>query len=111
MLKRKKAMPKAWVVGLLIIFISLVATPVFSKTINLKDIGTIPTLWIIIGVIIVLLQLVPAAILFFSFIGVTSSMVFRWNKAKEEVTSEEKEIVPIVGYGAIPIKNGFESEK
>jgi len=104
MLKKKRTKIKAWVSGLIISFLILVAAPVFAKTINLKDIGTIPTLWIIIGVIIVLLQLVPAAILFFSFIGVTSSMVFRWNKSKEEVASEEKEIVSIPEYDPILIE-------
>ncbi len=104
MLKKKRTKIKAWVSGLILSFIIFGAVPVFAKTINLKDIGTLPTLWIIIGVIIVLLQLIPAVILFFSYIGVTSSMVFRWNRSKEEVASEEKEIVPIPEYDPILIE-------
>lgn len=102
MLKDKRTKTKAWLTGLIIGSLSLMATSVFAKTIDLKSIGTLPTLWIIIGVSIVLLQLIPAAILFFSFIGVTSSMVFKRKKATEEVTAEEKVVLP--GYEPAPVQ-------
>jgi hypothetical protein len=43
--------------------------------------------------VIVLLQLIPAAILFFSFVGTTSGMVLKRKKAGEEV-AEEKAVLP-----------------
>ena len=81
-------------VGLAAGLISLMASPVFAKSISLKEAG--PTLWIfiIIGSIIVLLQLVPAAILFFSFIGTATTMGLK----KEKKVAEEI-IVP----GAEPV--------
>ncbi len=81
-------------VGLATGLISLMASPVFAKSISLKEGG--PTLWIfiIIGSIIVLLQLVPAAILFFSFIGTVTTMGL-----KKEKKVEEETIVP----GAEPV--------
>ena len=71
-------------VGLMVGLISLMASPAFARSISLKEAG--PTLWIfiIIGAIIVLLQLIPAAILFFSFIGTTTSMAFKKEKKVEE---------------------------
>lgn len=71
-------------VGLAAGLISLMASPAFARSISLKEAG--PTLWIfiIIGAIIVLLQLIPAAILFFSFIGTTTSMAFKKEKKVEE---------------------------
>jgi len=70
----------------------LMATPALAKSFSLKDAGI--SLWIllIIGAMIVLLQLIPATILFFSFIGTTSAMVFKGKKVsgREEVTEEEK---------------------
>ncbi len=87
-------MIKALKVGLAAGLISLMASPVFAKSISLKEAG--PTLWIfiIIGSIIVLLQLVPAAILFFSFIGTATTMSLK----KEKKVAEEM-VVP----GAEPI--------
>jgi hypothetical protein len=63
---------------------TLLASPAFARSIELKGAGT--TLWIflIIGSIIVLLQLVPAAILFFSFVGSASTTVLRKGKKIEE---------------------------
>jgi hypothetical protein len=43
--------------------------------------------------VIVLLQLIPAAILFFSFIGTSSSMVFKRKKEAEGVATEEKAVL------------------
>ena len=64
--------------------ISLVATPAFARSISLKGAGTALWIFIIIGAIIVLLQLIPAAILFFSFIGTTTATAFKKGKKVEE---------------------------
>jgi hypothetical protein len=81
-------------VGLAAGLISLMASPAFARSISLKEAG--PTLWIfiIIGAIIVLLQLIPAAILFFSFIGTATTMAF-----KKEKKAEEEVVLP----GAEPV--------
>ncbi len=73
-------------VGLAAGLISLMASPALARSISLKEAG--PTLWIfiIIGAVIVLLQLIPAAILFFSFIGTATTIaVKRGKKVEEEV--------------------------
>lgn len=98
MLKGKKIV----VAGLMAGMVSLIATPAFARSISLKDAGVALWIFIIIGAVIVLLQLIPAAILFFSFIGTTSSMVFKKGKAPEEVTAEEKMGIP--GYEPAPVK-------
>jgi len=98
MLKGKKRLEIGLIVGLM----SLMATPAFAKSISLKEAGVTLWIFIIIGAIIVLLQLVPAAILFFSFIGTTSSMVFKHKKAPEEVAAEEKTLLP--GYEPATVK-------
>ena len=67
-------------VGLMVGLISLMATPAFARTISLKDAGIGLWIFIIIGAIIVLLQLIPAAILFFSFVGTGTTMVFKKGK-------------------------------
>jgi len=46
--------------------------------------GTALWIFIIIGAIIILLQLIPAAILFFSFIGTVTTLVSREGKRAEE---------------------------
>lgn len=89
---------KAWLAGLVIGMVTLMATPAFARGINLKEAGVALWIFIIVGAIIVLLQLIPAGILFFSFIGTTSTMVFRRKRATEEVRAEEKEKVAIPGY-------------
>jgi uncharacterized membrane protein YdfJ with MMPL/SSD domain len=63
---------------------TLFATPAFARSIELKGAGT--TLWIflIIGTIIVLLQLIPALILFFSFIGTATTAALKKEKKVEE---------------------------
>ncbi len=68
---------------------TLLATPAFARSIELKGAGT--TLWIflIIGSIIVLLQLIPAAVLFFSFIGTATTAAL-----KKEKRAEEEVILP-----------------
>lgn len=88
---------KALRVGLAAGLISLMASPVFARSISLKEAG--PTLWIfiIIGAIIVLLQLIPAAILFFSFIGTATTTALR----KEKRVAEE---VVLAGAEAVAVK-------
>jgi hypothetical protein len=85
---------KRLTVGLAAGLVILMASPVFARSISMKEAG--PTLWIfiIIGAIIVLLQLVPAAILFFSFIGTATTMAL-----KKEKRIAEEVVVP----GAEPV--------
>jgi hypothetical protein len=80
-------------VGLMVGLITLIATPAFAKGISFKDAGVALWIFIIIGAIIVLLQLIPAAILFFSFIGTSSTMVFKRKKEAEEMAADEKGIL------------------
>ena len=77
-------MAKGLKVGLMVGLMSLVASPAFARSISLKDAG--PALWVfvIIGAIIILLQLIPAAILFFSFIGTATTMALKKEKKVEE---------------------------
>jgi len=71
-------------VGLMVGLISLIASPAFARSISLKGAGTALWIFIIVGTIIVLLQLIPAAILFFSFIGTATTMAFKKEKKAEE---------------------------
>lgn len=82
--------------------LTLIATPAFARSISFKDAGIGLWIFIIIGAIIILLQLIPALILFFSFIGTSSSMVFKRKKAAEEAASEEKVVLP--GYEPATVK-------
>jgi hypothetical protein len=75
---------KALKVGLMVGLITLVASPAFARSINLKDAGMALWVFIIIGAVIILLQLIPAAILFFSFIGTATTMAFKKGKKVEE---------------------------
>jgi hypothetical protein len=70
--------------GLMVGVITLFASPAFARSINLSEAGTALWIFIIIGAIIVLLQLIPAMILFFSFIGTATPMVFKKGKKVEE---------------------------
>ncbi|HSB07578.1 MAG TPA: hypothetical protein VLK23_20555 [Thermodesulfobacteriota bacterium] len=71
-------------IGLMVGLLMLIASPAFAKTFSLKEAGTALWVFIIIGALIVLLQLIPAAILFFSFIGTATTMVFKKGKKIEE---------------------------
>jgi flagellar basal body-associated protein FliL len=82
--------------------ITLMATPAFARSISLKDAGIVLWIFIIIGAVIILLQLIPAAILFFSFIGTSSSMVFKRKKEAEEGPAEEKAV--LTGVEPAPVK-------
>jgi len=82
--------------GLTIILLTLSASPALARSFSMKEGGT--TLWIffIIGAVIVLLQLIPAMILFFSFIGTTATMAFKNGKGvKEEILLHEPEPVKV----------------
>jgi hypothetical protein len=63
---------------------TLLATPAFARSIELKGAGTALWIFLIIGSIIVLLQLVPATILFFSFVGAASTNALKKEKRIEE---------------------------
>jgi len=89
-------------VGLTSVLMTLVATPTFAKSISVKDAGVALWIFIIIGTIIVLLQLIPAAILFFSFVGTSSSMVFKRKKEGEKAAAEEKAV--LAGIEPAPVK-------
>jgi membrane associated rhomboid family serine protease len=81
--------------GLMVGLISLVASPAFAKTPSLKDAGV--ALWIfgIIGALIIM-QLIPAAILFFSFVGTATTLAFKkGKKAEEEVLLPGVEPAPV----------------
>ncbi len=79
--------------GLMVALVSLISTPAFARSVSLKDAGAALWIFIIIGAIIVLLQLIPAAILFFTFIGTTTGLIMK-KKAPEKATSEEKMSLP-----------------
>jgi hypothetical protein len=77
-------------------FFVLVATTAFARSLNLKDAGISLWIFIIIGGMLILLQLIPAGILFFSFIGSASALAFKQNRisGKKETEEEEKQILP-----------------
>jgi len=102
MLRRKKGWLAGAMIGLIIPLLVGIATPVFAKSISLKDAGVTLWIFIIIGAVIVLLQLIPAAILFFSFVGTSSSMVFKRKRGIGEVAKEEKAVLP--GIEPAPVK-------
>ncbi len=79
----EKAM-KGLKVGLTAGLIALMASPAFARSISMKEGGTALWIFIIIGSIIVLLQLIPAAILFFSFVGTATTMAFKKEKKVED---------------------------
>ncbi|MEW6375433.1 MAG: hypothetical protein AB1502_06550 [Thermodesulfobacteriota bacterium] len=71
-------------VGLMVWLMTLMASPAFARSISLKGAGTALWIFIIVGAVIILLQLIPAAILFFSFIGTATTAVFKKEKKVEE---------------------------
>ena len=85
-------MKRSRLAGLTVALVTLMATPAFARGISMKDAGIALWIFIIIGAVIVLLQLIPAAILFFSFIGTSSGMVLKKKKATEQ--AGEKVILP-----------------
>jgi len=87
--------------GLCLLLLVAVPTSAFARSISLRDAGIGLWIFIIIGAVIVLLQLIPAAILFFSFIGTSSGIVFR-GKQEGKVANEEKAVLP--GIEPAPVK-------
>ena len=80
---------RKWVIiGMVGLTTLCVASPAFARSISLKDAGVALWIFVVIGAVIILLQLIPAAILFFSFIGTASAMVFKGKKVKEEKETE-----------------------
>jgi len=83
-------------VGVIGAALTLLATPAFARSIEFKGAGTALWIFLIIGAIIVLLQLIPAAILFFSFIGTaTTAALKKEKKVEEEVTLPGTEPVAV----------------
>jgi hypothetical protein len=78
--KRMKGLKVGLAVGLM----TLMASPAFARSIDFKGAGTALWIFLIIGAIIVLLQLIPAAILFFSFIGTATTAALKKEKKVEE---------------------------
>jgi hypothetical protein len=78
--KARKGLKMGLIVGLM----TLMASPAFARSISLKEGGTMLWIFIIVGAIIVLLQLIPAAILFFSFIGTATTAALKKEKKVEE---------------------------
>ena len=97
----KSSSSKLGAIFLMAVWVTLMATPVFAKSFSMKDAGISLWIFIIIGAFIILLQLIPAAILFFSFIGTGTAMAFRRKKAAEG--EREKEEMALSSYG--PVKN------
>jgi len=83
---------------MVMVIIGLLTTPAFARAISMKDAGIALWIFIILGAVIILLQLIPAAILFFTFVGTTSATIFKGKKAEEETT----EVAP--GYEPAPVK-------
>jgi hypothetical protein len=71
-------------VGVIGAAMTLLATPAFARSIEFKGAGTALWIFLIIGAIIILLQLIPAAILFFSFIGTATTAALKKEKRVEE---------------------------
>jgi hypothetical protein len=91
-----KNLHKATTIILMVALITLIATPAFARSISLKDAGTALWIFVVIGAIIILLQLIPAAILFFSFIGTITAVAFKGEKkAEEELVLPAIEAVPV----------------
>jgi hypothetical protein len=75
---------KGWMIFTVLGLVLLMANPAFAKSISIRDAGIALWIFIVVGAVIVLLQLIPAAILFFSFVGTTSALVFKGKKKVEE---------------------------
>ncbi len=89
---------KIWMTAVVAGFISLMAGPAFARSISTKDAGVALWIFVVIGGLIVLMQLIPAAILFFSFIGTTASVAFKGKKERQEAGAEEKEQIILPGH-------------
>ena len=89
-------------VGLMIGLITLMASPAFARPITFKEHGMALWIFIIIGTFIVLLQLIPAVIVFFSFIGTITATAFKKeSKVEEELVLQHTEPVGVRRQGNI----------
>ena len=89
-------------IGLTIGLTTLMASPAFARPLNFKEHGMALWIFIIIGTSIVLLQLIPAVIVFFSFIGTITPIVFKkGSKVEEGVVFPYNEPVEVRGQGNI----------
>ena len=70
--------------GMMGAVMALLTTPAFARSVELKEAGAALWVFVAIGAVIILLQLIPAAILFFSFIGTTVTMTLKKEKRVEE---------------------------
>ena len=92
MLRKRQALK----VGVIGAAMTLLASPAFARSIELKGAGTALWIFLIVGAIIVLLQLIPAAILFFSFIGTaTTTALKKVKKVEEEMVLPGSELVAV----------------
>lgn len=79
--------------ALMSLFIIFISTPAFARSIDMKDAGVALWIFVIIGAVIILLQLIPAAILFFTFIGTTVGLIWK-KKFPEKAVAEKKVNLP-----------------
>ncbi len=82
MAKLKQGWMAAVLIGLALLVV--IAPPASARSISMKDAGIGLWIFLIIGAVIILLQAIPAAILFFSFVGTTSFVLFKGKKAAEK---------------------------
>lgn len=84
---------KGWmwgfITGISFAFCSLAVTVASARSIRIEEFTTTVWFFVIVGALVVLLQLIPAALLFFSFIGT----VYKQDKKPEEVKEIVKEKV------------------
>jgi hypothetical protein len=92
---------KTFIIGLMVAIFSFMSTPALARSISLKDAGVALWVFIIIGAVIVLLQLIPAAILFFTFIGTTTGLILKKKAAEKEIVDEK---MGLPGYEPAPVK-------
>ena len=93
-------MIKPWLGTLVFSLVTLMAAPAYARGISMKDAGIALWIFIIIGAVIILLQLIPAAILFFSFIGTSSGMVL-----KKKAVEQERGKAILADYNQQPVKS------
>ena len=83
-------------VGSMIGSITLMTSPAFARSITFKEHEMTLWIFIIIGAFIALLQLIPTVIVFFSFIGTITAIVFKKeSKVEEEVALLDTEPVEV----------------
>jgi hypothetical protein len=95
---------RLFVTLLMIAGVTLMATPVLAKGFSVKDAGISLWFFIIIGAMIILLQLIPAAILFFSFIGSASAFAIRREKGSEIDGVKEETQMGLPGHEPLTVE-------